>query len=323
MSHCRFLLLPSLAGLVLLLISANSAVGPPLTAPPPSPSLAPLPFDAAADPAANQLLDRAIALLAPERLEWLEMKLWQQVHVQGVSYEVEGRYVGGPDNRLRLELNTHQGNVAGRLLVVSDGITLWQHTRVGNDGQDRCKQMNLREVLDLLNSPNMPVGWRDQFLQNQAFGAVTTLLPGLRQRMNCLSKETVRREGRLLHRLTAGWKPEVAAVLSPVGKPWPAGLARQGRLYLDAGTLWPQRLEWWGPDSPQAEDSLLVQMEFRDPVLNRPLSAERCANEFQLLNGAADTAADITPEMTQRLKDRAKKAGGSSPTLFEALKPWR
>jgi hypothetical protein len=322
MSHCRFLLLPSLAGFFLLLISANSAVGPPLTSPAPLPSLALLPFDAPPDPAANQLLDRAVALLAPERLEWLEMKLRQQVRVQGVTYAVEGRYLGGPDNRLRLELNTRQGNVQGRLVVVSDGITLWQQTRVGNDGQDRCKQMNLREILDLLNSPGMPAGWREQFLQNQAFGAVTTLLPGLRQRMNCVGMDTVRREGRVLHRVTAVWKPSVAAGLSPAGKPWPAGLARQCRLYLDVGTLWPHRLEWWGPDPPREEDSLLVQMEFRDPVLNQPPSAERCANEFQV-KVDDDTATDITPETTQRLKDRAKKGGGSSPSLVEVLKPWR
>src|SRR5262249_45195757 len=131
MSHCRFLLLPSLAGFCLLLISANSAVGPPLTSSAPLPSLAPLAFDAPADPAANQLLDRGVAVLAPERLEWLEMKLRQEVRVQGVTYAVEGHSLGGPDNRLRLELNTRRGNVQGRLLVVSDGVTLWQQTCVG------------------------------------------------------------------------------------------------------------------------------------------------------------------------------------------------
>jgi hypothetical protein len=320
MSYCRFLLVPLLAAFGLLLISANGAVTPPLAAPAPSPSLPLLPFDTPADPAAGRLLDRAIALLAPERLEWVEMKLWQQLQVQGLNYEAEGRYLGGPDNRLRLELNTHQGSVAGRLLVVSDGITLWQRTCLGGDGPDTCKRMNLREVLDVLNGPSMPAGWREQFLQNQAFGAVTTLLPGLHQRMTCVRKETVRREGRILYRLTAVWKPQTAALLSQAGQPWPAGLARQCRLYLDAGTLWPHRLEWWGPDPPRAEESLLVQMEFRDPVLNRPPSADRCASEFQV-DVDPETAADITADLTQRLLDRAAKMGGPGPASFEALKP--
>jgi hypothetical protein len=322
MSYCRLFLLPALAGFFLLLISANGAVGPPLAPGTPTPSLPPLPFDTTADPAADQLLDQAVARLAPARREWVAMKLWQHVCVQGLSYEAEGSYLSGPENQLRLELKTHQGSVDGRLLVVSDGTTLWQHLCVGDESRDTFKRMNLREVLDVLDDPGMPAGWRDQFLQTQAFGAVTALLPNLRQRMNGVKRETVRREGRLLHRLTAVWKPEVAAALRKAEPEWPAGLARQCRLYLDAATLWPHRLEWWGPDPPQADDSLLVQMEFRDPVLNQPLSAERCASEFQVLR-EPETAADVTADVTQRLKDRAKKAGRPDATLIETLKPWQ
>jgi hypothetical protein len=80
-------------------------------------------------------------------------------------------------------------------------------------------------------------------------------------------------------------------------------------------------VEWWGPDPPLADDSLLVQMEFRDPVLNQPLSPERCAREFQV-QIEPETTADVTADLTQRFKDRAKKIGHSGAASIEALKPY-
>jgi hypothetical protein len=99
--------------------------------------------------------------------------------------------------------------------------------------------------------------------------------------MNWVHKETVRRNGRVLLKLAGTWAPAEAAVLSRSGTSWPNGLPRQCRLYLDPDTLWPQRLEWWGPQPARRDDSLLVQLEFRDPVLNRAPSAEQVARAFQ------------------------------------------
>ena len=53
---------------------------------------------------------------------------------------------------------------------------------------------------------------------------------------------------------------------------WPHSFPRQCRLFLDARTRWPHRLEWWGPAPPRKGDSLLLQMEFRNPRLGQPLA---------------------------------------------------
>jgi hypothetical protein len=59
---------------------------------------------------------------------------------------------------------------------------------------------------------------------------------------------------------------------------------QQSVLYLDAQTLWPLRVEWWGAERPTHVSKLLLQTEYRAPVLNQPLSDERCAAEFALSN---------------------------------------
>src|SRR5262249_47178257 len=57
------------------------------------------------------------------------------------------------------------------------------------------------------------------------------------------------------------------------GKPL-ARPARTCRLYLDAQTLVPMRIEWWGTGG------LVLEIAFSDVVLNQPLSHEECVREF-------------------------------------------
>jgi hypothetical protein len=65
----------------------------------------------------------------------------------------------------------------------------------------------------------------------------------------------------------------------------PKVIPRQCCIYLDALTSWPHRIEWWGSAQAGERPRLILQMEFRDPVFNRPLSQERCATEFTLAQG--------------------------------------
>ena len=80
--------------------------------------------------------------------------------------------------------------------------------------------------------------------------------------MTFTRKETGRWKGHAVVRLT-GRKPP----------PVPDNQPGECRLYLDAQTLWPCRIEWLGR-VPDRGDVLLVQMEFRDPVLGQPVHDE-------------------------------------------------
>ena len=52
---------------------------------------------------------------------------------------------------------------------------------------------------------------------------------------------------------------------------WADYQPRQCRLVLDAATLWPYRLEWWGPTAGAPGDVRVMQIEFRNPTPNHPV----------------------------------------------------
>lgn len=290
MSSSRFAFLPVLSCSALLLLggmgpvrpSATPRAEPPAPPAPPAPPSQPVPpAGLADDPAALADLDRALAVLAPGRLRWLEVGLWQRVTEQGESCEATGRYLAAPDGRVRLDLTTRSGGAAGTLQVVNDGTTLWQATRVGAGPWGNGSRYRVGDVRRQLSRPEVPEAVREDFLRRQDCAGVLRQLPALRQRLTWFRREAVRREGRLLVKLSGTWKPAEAAGLVRPGQPWPDDVPRQCRLYLDPVTGWPHRFEWWGPDPPRPGDALLIQLEFRDPVLNRPLSAEQCARAFR------------------------------------------
>jgi len=224
---------------------------------------------------AAKLLDDAVARLDPGSVSWLETKIWQKGRLDRFKFESEGRYLLGPGRRVRLELTTRHGRAAATALTVSDGKMVWQGHR---NGDGPWTDVMLTPVTEIASFPGREAGpspESNEFLRGPSLGGVVALLHAMRTRVNWSRKETVRRDGRASIKLTGSVSTEIAA-----NQPWPEGQPRQCRLYLDVATLWPQRVEWWGPDSPRSGDVLLQQLEFRDPVLNQPLSPERADREF-------------------------------------------
>lgn len=294
MSSLRYFSVPLLFGGVLLWTGALAspfASSTSSTQPPPAP--------AAAD--VEPLLDQALVRLTPDRLSWLEMTLWQQVDLPDLHYQAEGRYLAGPDYRLRLELKVRAGGTASWLHVVSDGRTLWQCRQVGAAGPRKIVQTDLQAVCEALNELGSAAPLRDEVLQEHYLGGLRPLLARLRQHVTWNKRETVRRHGRRFLKLTGTWNVGEGAVPA---LPFTEEFTRQIRLYLDPETLWPHRLEWWGPGSAPSPDVLLMQLEFRDPVLNVPLPAERAATEFRMDLGREEVL-DRTDEVVSRLKGRS------------------
>jgi hypothetical protein len=277
----RFLLLPVFGVSALFL---SGALGRNVAGPGPS-SLPPPPED----PAATRLLTRAVERLKPERMPWVEAAIWQQMDCADLSYQASGRYLAGPDNRMRLDLTVRLGQSQGEMHVVSDGTTLTQSSQVGG-GQRTVKRTNICQGVPAGGDAGALSPAGDGPMGQPCFAGLAPLLQGLRSRMQVTGQEALTWNNREVIRLTLYWSPAAAQGLAPAGKPWPAYLPRKCLLYLDAASLWPYRLEWWGPNHLQGRDQLVFQMEFRDPVLNQPLSPERCAREFTFDPGPAPAA---------------------------------
>jgi hypothetical protein len=288
-----FLTVTGLLGLMGAFVSPFSSGRPILALPPNVP-----------DAAAEQTLDRAIVAMAPERIGYVETKLWQKVTLPNLAYEANGRYLSGPDRRFRLELRTKQDSGEATRLVVSDGATLWEAQRIGSGEWDTVTKLDLAPLLTALDGDGTAALLRAEFLDGPRFGGVAPLLRNLRGRMNWVHLEKINRAGKPQLRVTGVWAPDYAVYIR-TEEGWPTGLPEQCRLDLDPLTLWPNRLEWWGPITTGGTDTLLAQLEFRDPVVHKTVSAERCTREFTFHPGTAhvdDRTAAVKAEYAARGK---------------------
>jgi hypothetical protein len=294
----RSLLLPMVVGVGIIVAGAmgQQSAPPAQVAPnakPATPSKPPTP-----DPAGAKVLEEA---LQAKSLEWVQTTLWQQVDIQGLTFQAEGNYLSAPDHRLHLNLTVHVGDTTGKLEVISDGTTLWETTKVGDAEPTITKKVRVKDVLDSLNKPDVSKEMRDEFLQSQSFYGVVPLLQSIQQRMVVTKKEAANWRGKDVTVLTADWTLEIAKSITQDGKqPWPQFLPRQCRLFLDAKTRWPHRIEWLGPVVGRAEDGVILQMEFRGPK-HEPLSPEVCKKEFSFDPGKADVSSHV--DLTEELKD--------------------
>jgi hypothetical protein len=233
----------------------------------------------ASDPEAHatavKYLTDALDRLSPQRVQWLEMKLWQKGRLGRYSIEADGRYLAGPDNHLRLELTTHHADASATMLAVSDGRIFYQARCIGEGPWTESVSLDLKQVLQ--SGGLAPVSnASDKTLDISTFTGVVPLLHILRSEITWSHTELVRRGEHRLLKLTGSVHDDNSR-----REPRSSRTPRRCRLYLGAADLWLHRLEWWGPGSPNEADTLLMQLEFRDPIINQPLSQEQAAREFQ------------------------------------------
>jgi hypothetical protein len=320
MWYCRCLLLPVLAASLLLLSGAHAQQptppAKPAPVPAPKPDATPPKADAAkpaiappkADPEATKTLEQALELIDPtKRLGWIETKVWQQADVQGLRFQAEGRYLAAPNNRLRLDLKVRVGGTDGEMQVVSDGSTVWQALKAGS-GERVVTRWELKKVLDTLTAPGTMPQLREEFFRGQMFAGAAPLLENLQKQMTFTKQEPARWNNQDVLKLTGVWSSDVVKAITAQPDQWPYFLPRTCHLYLDTKTLWPYRLEWWGPSPPQPQDGLLLEMEFREPKLHKAdePTPPGFADAFKFEAGKSQVV-DQTKDLTDQLKARAQQ----------------
>lgn len=307
MSWRRSLLLPILTGLAVLLTGAlgqQAPQSPPPSQPPSTPAPAAAPKEPKALPAAVDALAKAIDALDPKKIKWLQTNLWQRMDLQGLVFQTEGRYLSGPEHQMRLDMTVHLTDGDVQLRIVSDGREYWETMRLPN-GEQRTYKVGLKSVLDVLNGPGSVPQLREEFDQIQSFAGMLPLLQSLRDQLTFVNRAPGRWKDHDIIKLTGVWaKPP-----TPPDKPWLAFFPRQCQLFLDAKTHWPYRLEWWGPSYGEGDDVLLLQIEFRDPVINQELPAK----EFAYSTTEKDVP-DRTKELTDSVRARAQHLAATKAT---------
>jgi hypothetical protein len=275
MTRYQLLLLPALAGAILVLGGAlhqKSVAGQ-------HPAL--LPAAANTDPQALALLDRAIEALSPERVAWLEATIWQQVRCDEFVYQACGRLLTAPGERMRFDVNVKVGKTQGELRMVCDGVALAQTTRIG-ENTPVVARWELPGSKDAFKLTAEITQSRRQLLQDQGFVGMTPLLGNLRKNLGNSQCQQQIWKGCEVFVISGAWPEKTAQIAAMPDLARPRLQPRLCCVYLDAQTLWPHRLEWWGSEKAGQPNSLLAQTEFRNPVLNRKLPPQQCAAEFAI-----------------------------------------
>lgn len=262
MSCWRTLSFLALAGLSVSIVAAFRKQPESATAPPPAYPLRP-------DPTAARLLDRAIAALEPARVTWLRTTIREQVHADPLAFRVEGTYQNGPDHRLRLDLQVRTDRAVRRLQLGSNGRTFW---KVEEDaaGEWHGFTLDWRQASQSSHDAGQDALLRDEVMRSHWFDGPERLLHKLREQAAFTRCERLRwREDNVV--MLTGARTDAAQ------GPWSQYRPRQCRLVLDEASLWPLRLEWWGPGPTAGGDVLLMELDLGRPVLNRPIADEEFA----------------------------------------------
>ena len=147
---------------------------------------------------------------------------------------------------------------ATKLLIISDGKTL-------------AKSIQTRGTEPDVKIRALAAGLREHELASEGCGGPWSLLQRLRPQLRNLEVKQGKIGADIVFRVTAEAPGEAS------GLPVALGVNLQCNLMFDEGTLWLRRIEWRQPGSAR---ELLLEMEFRNPIVNQPLSDEDCSREF-------------------------------------------
>jgi hypothetical protein len=218
---------------------------------------------------AASLFDRALEQLSPQRLQWLQLSLWQRMRNADMAFESQGSLLLGPNHCARLDITIQPGNTPARWLVVSDGRALAHVTQIGKRPPSVTTRLLVPAEPDAV-SQKSPA----ETLSGLGCGGPYVVMKNLRGKLKEPTAQNGVLNGIRVIRIHGRLDPAQVAPQHAT-----AAAAEFCYLYLDAQTLWPGRLEWWEVDRKNAQ-RLRLELEFRDAVLNRPLSEAECIRAF-------------------------------------------
>jgi hypothetical protein len=227
----------------------------------------------------QQLLEKAIEVLAVNRTGWLKTKIRQTMTDAESTYAAEGSLQRGPNHCARLDMQVRTNGLASHMLVVSDGELLAQEITIPGTTP---KVTSTRLPGAPADAPaGAEAAIREAYLAARGCGGPLALL---RQLQPCLQNP----------KLQTGLLQGQAVILIK-GEIDSEKLRRQALravpinycyLFLDAKTLWPERVEWWGLDRRRSLRCVL-QIDFHDHELNQELPLEQCVRAFSYRPTAA------------------------------------
>jgi hypothetical protein len=274
--------------------SANASDPPDSASPQPS-TLSPQPSDAGV-----QLLQQSRDKLIDQPLE---ATLVEDVMIGKGRFKATGRYVQGPNLKLRLEFKVKVGQTEGTLLEVCDGQILWTQQKTGD--RPRITRRDVREILDAASR----AGHLDDNLLTAelGLGGLPALLASIERHMVLAEPREETIDGQTVHVLEGTWNDEfLKRYRSGPDAPreLPSHVPDRALVYLDS-ELYPRRIVYRKAPAGADFDVPLLTLDFKDFRLNPRIDE----SEFQFKPERGVFPEDITREYLDRLRPPAQAAG--------------
>ena len=187
-------------------VAGGAPAGPAAEAAPPEP---PTP--------AEELLDAAIKKVVA--LTSVSADIQQQAEMLGQRFDVKGRYLKAPNNRVYLRLAVSGlAKSTGTMLQVCDGETLWDFQQVLES--QNYHTLKIAPILEKLKSPELDDALREQVMTQLGFSGPDALLVGLRKALRFDQKEEGTLDGKAVWILRGTWKDR-EGLIGPDQQPLP------------------------------------------------------------------------------------------------------
>jgi hypothetical protein len=223
-----------------------------------------------------------------------------------VPWQATGKFILVPGKyKVRYELETKVGGARGLFKVICDGDTVYRVME--NAGQHAVQHYKLQTLLESrkafdplqIDKEKVAAFERDDD-GDHGFLGILPILRDLQANMRFQKMETTVLPGdRPVYLLEGEWTKAYLDKLAPERKP-PEGRAgqpappnpaelwakrqppfvlvpRSCKVYLRRDSLWPVRIDWYGPEKAEGPDVLLSRVEYTEPVVTPRPEAEAAA----------------------------------------------
>jgi len=208
---------------------------------------------------ANELLQKALEKLDPNRTTWLRTKIRQTMSDPESRFTAEGFLQRGPNHCAHLEMVIDTNGSKARLLVVSDGTTIASVREVV--GTEPTATVH---AFPESSDPSV----KAEFLRSMNCNGPTASLRDVLAQLRDAKLQTGMLHDRRVIQIAGEFGSATASIA-----------VRSCQVYLDAETLWPCRIEWFGVDAGNRVVPIM-RVEYLDPEINQELSLAECAKLF-------------------------------------------
>ena len=242
-------------------------------------------------------------------LKSVRATILETVSIGNRRFKATGDYLQGTDMRLRLQYTVNAGGAEGSLLEVCDGTILWSQQTIGD--QTKLTRRDVRQILNAAASGGNVA--ENILIAELGLGGLPALLASLERSMTFDQADHQEVDGISFVIIGGTWNNEYRQRFqsSPASSSdrLPDLVPDGVRIYFDAETLFPRRIQYLKTRTDTELEHPLVTLDFTNVVLDAPVSE----SEFQFEPPDNVYAEDVTNKYIEKLKPSAPATAAPAP----------